>query len=624
METNYPGQVDKRKYPYRLNVSKEGLHIIKLRNAILSRDKKEEVVQLLDEILQPHKYEHNGVPLRKEKYNPQELKSARRTLCIISRMYLMVVLAENQPNHIYYKVLKHDWLFARCMEVERDPDNHLDLWPRGHFKTTIITKVGCIQELLLNPKLTILIITYANKTANEFKEYIRKQFEMNEDLKYLFDDILYANPKKDAPSGEWTRDGLFLKSNTRGGFASIAVCSIEGGGKTGHHAQLLVLDDIINDQSVTTEDRRQKVNRFFDTSSNLGSKGGDINRRWIVGTRYHAADTYQYILDKGLIKYRVHPATHNGQMDGIPVYLSIEEWEREKLDDSYVVACNMLLNPRLANTSDFALENLQFCEYIPSNLNIFIMVDPAQSKKTNADYTSISVVGVKQISKHANASYSIYLLDGVRDRMNFKETWTCINQLYSKWSTFNKVHGNGRNTIDVFYEKFGAAKDDELIEEYQSRDHFRFEVEIITPKGDKKERIRRLIPSLKAKQFFIPKYVISGQSTGACVCELKLNHVNGEFTLDHIPAMNHRKNDGTSKFTNIAKYIAGGSRDLSIQENYSFPVFRRTVEGKYYDYILEFLNEYLNFPNGEHDDIIDSISAIYAIKEFNSRVKVYS
>ena len=69
-----------------------------------------------------------------------------RTLGQLDRYYLGVFLCNRHD-------MLHPWIYDRCREVESDKDRRLDLWARFHYKSSIITFLGTIQEILCNPNI---------------------------------------------------------------------------------------------------------------------------------------------------------------------------------------------------------------------------------------------------------------------------------------------------------------------------------------------------------------------------------------------------------------------------------------------------------------------------------------
>jgi len=102
----------------------------------------------------------------------------------------------------------HPWLFDRCREVEQEPDGHLDLWSRFHYKSTIITFAGCIQEIVRDPEIKIAIFSAVKPIAQAFLGQIKDEFENDELLKCVYSDVLYRNPRTIGPDGRPSKWGV--------------------------------------------------------------------------------------------------------------------------------------------------------------------------------------------------------------------------------------------------------------------------------------------------------------------------------------------------------------------------------------------------------------------------------
>lgn len=377
-----------------------------------------------------------------------------------------------------------DWIFARCREVQADPDDRLDLWARAHYKSTIITFAQTIREILLDPEVTVGIFSHTRPIAKAFLRQIKREFEANKLLHELFPDVLYANPASDSP--KWSEDeGLVVKRKSNPKEATIEAWGLVDGQPTSKHYKLMVYDDVVTRESVTTPDMIAKVTEAWELSRNLGSESA---RARYIGTRYHFNDTYKTIMDRGIVP-RIHRATEDGSIEGAPVLLS-----REKLDEKYremgpyTFGCQMLQNPKADETQAFKAEWLRSYENTQRDgQNLCILVDAASEKKKSSDYTSIWVLGF-------NGDQNVYAIDIVRDRLNLKQRAATLFDLHKKY-----------RPNDVGYEKYGMMADTEFMQSEMERLNYRFSITELGGQMPKNDRIRRLMPYFDQGRIWLPK-----------------------------------------------------------------------------------------------------------------------
>lgn len=411
--------------------------------------------------------------------------SAARRLCWCDRFFLLVAILKRGDAF-------RPWIYDRCREVEANPDDHLDLWAREHYKSTIITFAGIIQEVLRDPEITVAIFSHTKPIAKAFLRQIQREFEANLDLKTLFPDILWSNPEKEAR--QWSLDGgITVKRKSNPKEATIEAHGLVDGQPTSRHFRLRVYNDVVVPESVYTPEQIERTTEAWSLSDNLGMEGG---RRWHEGTRYHYADTYATIMTRG-IKARIYPATDNGLASGNPVLLSKEEWARKLLTQSEsTIACQQLLNPLAGTQRMFNVEDLQTYEARPPALMVYIMVDPARSKKKGSANTAMAVLGIDTDSQK-------FLLDGFDHKMDLMERWQNMRDLWRKWRETPGVLG-----VKVGYESFGAQSDLDYFEERKRTENVNFEIELLEwpndGPGSKDDRVQRLLPDIRSHAFFLP------------------------------------------------------------------------------------------------------------------------
>lgn len=318
---------------------------------------------------------------------------------------------------------------------------------------------------------------------------IKREFESNETLKSWFPDILWANPSRDAP--KWSEDdGLVLRRSSNPKESTVEAHGLVDGQPTSKHYKLMVYDDVVTRESVTSPDMIAKVTEAWELSRSLTSEGG---RTRYIGTRYHFNDTYREIMRRGAAIPRIYTATIDGTVDGPAVLMSQERLaEKRREQGPFTFASQMLLNPIADETQGFKEQWLNYYDGTNSGtgMNKYLLVDPASSKKKSGDYTTMGVIGL-------GGDQNYYLLDGLRDRLSLTQRADALFEFHRRW----RPQGVG-------YEQYGMQADIEHFKDRMGRENYRFAITPLGGKTAKPDRIRGLIPSMEQGRWYWPQSLL--------------------------------------------------------------------------------------------------------------------
>ena len=280
--------------------------------------------------------------------------------------------------------------------------------PRNSAKSTCWAKVAPLYLLGRNPDLRIVLISRTSTLAQTNLRFLRLQIESNDRVKEVFpyreiNGRVYGLK----PSSPWGSETISVENNRRDGVPSVYAVGLEGS-ISGIRADLIIVDDLIDQNNVMTDSQREKVGQFWDTvvTPTLNPDG----RIFCVGTRYHAKDFYSRLLEDDMYRDNtsMFPAiklAENGEYlldsDGNMQSYWPQRWPVSKLLDMKERMGSLAFNSQYqCDPSGYAgqlfdPEHIQFYDPIKGILPIwgdldFIMsVDPNITDDPSSDNTAI-------------------------------------------------------------------------------------------------------------------------------------------------------------------------------------------------------------------------------------------
>lgn len=400
-----------------------------------------------------------------------------------------------------------------CEFLQHNPEKAsylLGLLPRGHRKSFIIG-MYCCWRIMKNPAITILYYSSTTDLAEKQLRSIKQTLEskLHQKLWPALIDPVEGNREKWSSSEICVDSPIRAKEGIRDSTVATAGLTTT---TTGAHADLIILDDLVEPNNNNPAGRRLVEERYSQMQSILNAGGMIV----AVGTRYDPKDLYDHLLSTYEEQY-----DHDGNLIGKKKSWSVFQrevekdgeflWPRAKRSDGKAFGYNM---QELARIKGSYIDKSQFyAQYYNDpnklgaskysnnfvyyekeklqesggkwtiagkRLNLFAAIDFAYSLSDAADSSCIAVVG-------ETADKLFYILEIDRFKTDrIKDYFDHVSRLHSKYH-FKKLRGEATvaQSVIVKYLKDQLASQGTplQIEEYK-------------PQKDKDERMNAVLRPL--------------------------------------------------------------------------------------------------------------------------------
>lgn len=329
----------------------------------------------------------------------------------------------------------HDWDTVHD-DVEkvlrRKSLRKLILIPRGHLKTSVITKGLTIQRILNDFNHRVLITNQVWDKSREMLHEIKGLLTDKSDLPKIFGQFQAAR---------WREDDIEIAQRKKALSApTIATSGVEAE-LTSSHYDTIIADDLVGLNNSQTNDQREKTVRYYKSLIDLLEPGG---LAIVVGTRYHQADLYDHIIrnESDYYDVTVRSVVENNKIIFPKKFQKrfnaiTKAWEPSethcmdfidylKKSKGFEFYSQYMNNPLDEENQRFKKSYFKYWTKRPQKLFISMSIDPAISLKQDSDNFAINVSGM-------DADRNIYVLDTIKGKWAPSDAIDHIFTTYFKW-----------------------------------------------------------------------------------------------------------------------------------------------------------------------------------------------
>lgn len=256
-----------------------------------------------------------------------------------------------------YKDMTDDLHYEMCCMAQSGNLKEGYLVPRGHLKSTILTKACSLYDIIQNPEERILIVGESDTVGAKNLRDIKWHLENNQILRWLYPHVI----PPDFNNTKWTDTEILLPRKGTYDESTITTCGI-GAKLTGFHFTKIYYDDPYGEKASQSTAEAERVREWVQYAPGLLVNPETSVERW-TGTRWKHGDgdIYGWVMANMpyVVWYR-RSAIENG----VPIWperFTINRLkEIESREGKYKYACQYMNDPTPPEGSDFLPEWIKY------------------------------------------------------------------------------------------------------------------------------------------------------------------------------------------------------------------------------------------------------------------------